>query len=70
MIETDLDHCGIVMESLNRGGALDAGARTSFDVLSHRLKTLKKRYPRLGQVAFSPAARQSAVRASSVLTVG
>ena len=70
MIETDLDHCGIVMESLNRGGILDAEARASFDVLSRRLEMLKKRYPRLGTVAFSPAARRSGVRASSVLTLG
>ena len=69
MIETDLDHCDIVMESLNRGGALDAGTRASFDVLSHRLEMLKKRYPRLGKVAFSPAVERSGVRAS-VLTMG
>ncbi|MCH8193345.1 MAG: hypothetical protein IIA65_04940 [Planctomycetes bacterium] len=64
MIETDLDHCRIVMESLNRGGALDPGAHASLDVLSHRLEMLKKSYPRLGKVAFSPAVERSGVQAS------
>ncbi len=66
MIKTDLDHCR-VMESLNQGGALDTEAQASLAVLNHRLATLKKSYPQLGNVAFSAAVERSRAQAS-VLT--
>ncbi len=69
MIETDLDHCRIVTESLNRGRSLGGEAHASLDVLSQRLEMLKKRYPRLGKVAFSPAVELSGAQAS-VLAIG
>ncbi|MCH8219454.1 MAG: hypothetical protein IH892_22090 [Planctomycetes bacterium] len=64
MIETDLDHCRIIMESLNQGGGLDTEAQASLDVLNHRLATLKKSYPQLGKVAFSAAVERSRAQAS------
>ena len=68
MIETDLDHCRIIMESLNQGGALDTEAQASLDVLNHRLATLKKSYPQL-KVAFSAAIERSRAQASALTMV-
>ena len=69
MIETELNHCQIVSESLAGRRAMDEQALAALAVLTDRLARLKKANPSFAGVTLSPHAEAMADRAGA-LAVG
>ena len=64
MIETDLDHCRVVRESLANDKTVDQQVLTSLSVLNDRLELLKTMSPAFSIVCFSPGVEQLKTQAS------
>ena len=66
MIETDLNHCRIVQDSLAGERAIDEQTFDSLAVLCERLERLKKVSKNFADIEFSPAVEQLKSQGSTV----
>ncbi|MDD5135528.1 MAG: hypothetical protein PHP01_08985 [Phycisphaerae bacterium] len=66
MYRTELDHCEVVLDSLNGSRTTDEQTFDSMGILSERLESLRKLHRCFIDVEFSPIARALAEQESKM----